>query len=73
MSLFIDMRDSFSISDWHRRFVILEEDKEQDSEPSVQDAYNEILEVLKKHARTLNDDDAFELHEKLKSFFNKAI
>jgi len=66
------MKDSFSISDWHRRFVILEGDEKQDEETTVQGAYDEILELLKKHARALNDDDAFELHEKqLLSFIEK--
>jgi len=40
---------------------------------SVQDHYNTIIDKLKSITRSLNDDDAFELHEKLKKFFNKSI
>lgn len=40
---------------------------------SVQDHYNDILNKVKSAAKSLNDDDAFELHEKLKKFFNKTI
>ena len=40
---------------------------------SVQDHYNDFLDKLKTVTRNLNDDDAFELHEKLKKFFNKNI
>jgi len=39
----------------------------------VNDAYDEIIALIRKHARALNDDDAFTLHEKLKNFFNKVI
>ena len=40
---------------------------------SVQDHYNTIIDKLKSITRSLNDDDTFELHEKLKKFFNKSI
>lgn len=39
----------------------------------VNGAYDDIVELVKKHARKLNDDDAYELHEKLKSFFTKLF
>jgi len=39
----------------------------------VNEAYDEIISLIRKHAKSLNDDDAFTLHEKLKSFFNKLI
>jgi hypothetical protein len=42
-------------------------------EYKVNDAYDEIITLIRKHAKSLNDDDAFTLHEKLKKFFNKLI
>lgn len=39
----------------------------------VNKSYNKILDLLKKEARRLNDDDAYELHERLKDFFNKLV
>ncbi len=35
--------------------------------------YDDIISLIRKHSRDLNDDDAYELHEKLKKFFNKLI
>lgn len=42
-------------------------------ESKVEDYYSKILELIKKIARRLDDDEAFELHEKLKAFFNRTI
>lgn len=39
----------------------------------VNKSYDKILELVKKEARRLNDNDAYELHERLKAFFNKLI
>jgi hypothetical protein len=39
----------------------------------VNGAYEDIVELVKKHARRLDDDDAYELHEQLKSFFNRLL
>jgi hypothetical protein len=39
----------------------------------INNAYDDILELVKKHARSLNDDDAYQLHEQLKSFFNRLL
>lgn len=43
------------------------------SNSKVEEAYNKIVDLIKKKAKQLNDDDTFELHEKLKAFFNKLI
>lgn len=46
----------------------------QESENSkLQNYYDQIISLIRKAARDLNDEDAFELHEKLKTFFNKLI
>jgi hypothetical protein len=40
---------------------------------SVDECYDNILKQLEKYTRALNDDDAFQLHERLKKFFNRTI
>jgi hypothetical protein len=47
--------------------------KNEGKNKTVQEYYDEILDKIKLAARSLNDDDAYELHEKLKTFFNKLI
>lgn len=39
----------------------------------VNKAYDNIIGILKKTTRAMNDDDAYALHNKLKDFFNKVI
>lgn len=39
----------------------------------VQEVYNKLIETINKIARTLSDDEAYELHEKLKKFFTGGI
>lgn len=36
-------------------------------------AYEEIRALIQKHARALNDDEAYTMHELLKDFFNRYI
>jgi len=47
--------------------------KEQISEEQVSNAYYKVLEIIQKFSRQLSDDDAYELHERLKKFFEKTI
>jgi len=49
------------------------DEKINESVADVDKSYDKILDLLKKEARKLNDDDAYELHEKLKAFFNKLF
>lgn len=44
----------------------------EDSE-KVQAIYDKIIESINKIARSLNDDEAYELHEKLKKFFTGGV
>ena len=39
----------------------------------VTTSYNKIISVINQESRILNDDDAFELHERLKNYFNRAF
>lgn len=49
------------------------DEKINEAVADVDKSYDKILDLLKKEARKLNDDDAYELHEKLKAFFNKLF
>lgn len=54
----------------------LQRGKEGDISESLQDidqAYYDVLAVIRKHARRLNDEDAYQFHEQLKSFFNRLL
>ena len=39
----------------------------------VQEVYDKLIETINKIAKTLSDDEAYELHEKLKKFFTGGI
>lgn len=41
----------------------------EEEEGKVQEIYDKLIETINKIARTLSDDEAYELHEKLKKFF----
>lgn len=50
--------------------------KEGDISEASQDidqAFYDVLAVIRKHARRLNDEDAYQFHEQLKSFFNRLL
>lgn len=44
-----------------------------ESQAEVNKSYDKVIELIRKEARKLNDDDAYEFHEKLKEFFNKLV
>lgn len=44
-----------------------------ESSQDVDQAYYDVLTVIRKHARRLNDEDAHQFHEQLKSFFNRLL
>ena len=39
----------------------------------VNKSYDKVIKIIRKESKRLNDDDAYEFHEKLKEFFNKII
>ena len=43
------------------------------TESKVDTYYEKIIQLTQDAARKLNDDEAYELHEKLKAFFTKTI
>lgn len=41
--------------------------------PKVQEVYDKLIDTINKIAKTLSQDEAYELHEKLKKFFTGGI
>jgi len=64
--------DNFSVTKWNRERYI-DENKDVKSTEKVQEAYNSLISMIEKKSKKLNDDELYELHEKMKSFFNKSI
>ena len=56
-----------------RRIVKEEINHIIEGEDQINNSYSKIIELIRREARKLNDDDAFELHERLKDFFNRTI
>lgn len=51
----------------------LKESVVTEGQADVNKSYDKVIELIRKEARRLNDDDAYEFHERLKEFFNKTI
>lgn len=51
----------------------LDESAVTEGQADVNKSYDKVIELIRKEARRLNDDDAYEFHERLKEFFNKTI
>ena len=47
--------------------------KESINQSKVGTHYDRVIKLIKQSATQLNDDELFELHERLKKFFNKTI
>jgi hypothetical protein len=47
--------------------------REEIESSKLNDAYDKIINLIRIESRKLSDDDSFELHEKLKKFFNKLL
>lgn len=47
--------------------------KEEFDDSQVDNYYNEIIELIRKRSRELDDDSSYKLHEKLKEFFNRLF
>jgi len=59
----------------HKTFGHSSDEKKKTNEGAVEimDAYNRILDLLKKESRALNDDDSYALGLKLRAWFEKNI
>lgn len=47
--------------------------KEEIDNNIVNEYYYKIIDQIRQYSKKLNDDQVFELHEKLKKFFNRTI
>lgn len=47
--------------------------KLNESRSDVERSYDKVMDLIQKESRRLSDDDAYELHEKLKEFFNRLF
>lgn len=64
--------DNFNVTKWNRERYF-NESKDPKSVAKVQDMYDSLVSMIQKKSKQLNDDELYELHEKLKAFFNKLI
>jgi len=64
--------DNFSVTKWNRERYI-DENKDVKSTKKIQETYNSLISMVERKSKQLNDDELYELHEKLKSFFTKSI
>lgn len=64
--------DNFSVTKWNRERYI-DENKDVKSTKKIQETYDSLISMVERKSKQLNDDELYELHEKLKSFFNKSI
>ena len=64
--------DNFSVTKWNRERYI-DENKDIKSTKKIQETYSSLISMVERKSKQLNDDELYELHEKLKSFFTKSI
>ena len=64
--------DNFSVTKWNRERYI-DENKDVKSTKKIQETYDSLISMVERKSKQLNDDELYELHEKLKSFFTKSI
>ena len=64
--------DNFSVTKWNRERYI-DENKDVKSTKKIQETYSSLISMVERKSKQLNDDELYELNEKLKSFFTKSI
>ena len=64
--------DNFSVTKWNRERYI-DENKDVKSTKKIQETYSSLISMVERKSKQLNDDELYELHEKMKSFFTKSI
>lgn len=67
------MSDNFNLKKYLTENVLSAPMQVSEASEKVQEVYDRIIENINKIARNLNDDEAYELHEKLKKFFVGGI
>lgn len=63
------MSDNFNLKKFLSENILSAPMQVSEDSEKVQAIYDKIIESINKIARSLNDNDAYELHEKLKKFF----
>tara|TARA_Y100001963_G_C6636960_1_gene379024 strand:+ start:478 stop:684 length:207 start_codon:yes stop_codon:yes gene_type:complete len=66
------MKDYMNNPKYSEFQVILDEEFEKANRKSVDDCFEETLDLIRGLARTLNDDDCYKYTEKLKKWLNKG-
>lgn len=67
------MSDNFNLKKYLTENVLSAPMQVSEASEKVQEVYDRIIENINKIARNLNEDEAYELHEKLKKFFVGGI
>jgi hypothetical protein len=67
------MSDNFNLKQFLLENKLAAPIKMHESSERVQEVYDDLIETISEIAKTLSDDEAYELHEKLKKFFNGGI
>lgn len=63
------MSDNFDLKRFLLENKLAAPSEIHEEEGRVQEVYDKLIEAINKIARTLSDNEAYELHEKLKKFF----
>lgn len=67
------MADNFDLKKFLFENKLHSEEEEVSKDEKVQEIYDKLVGTINKIARTLSDDEAYELHEKLKKFFTGGV
>lgn len=67
------MADNFDLKKFLFENKLHSEEEEVSEDGKVQEIYDKLVSTINKIARTLSDDEAYELHEKLKKFFTGGV
>lgn len=63
------MSDNFNLKQFLLENKLAVPSEMHESSERVQEVYDKIIEAINKIGKTLSDDEAYELYEKLKKFF----
>jgi hypothetical protein len=67
------MSDNFNLKQFLLENKLAAPSEMHEGSERVQEVYDKIIETINKIAKTLSDDEAYELHEKLKKFFTGGV
>jgi hypothetical protein len=67
------MSDNFNLKQFLLENKLAVPTEMHEGSERVQEVYDKLIETISRIAKTLSDDEAYELHEKLKNFFKGGI